>query len=237
MSDTVVRYLPWIVIVNFLLVAGLLLVLGKAVMARPLKEIPDGRQNAAELALDWFVTQARGIDPRSVTLIAPFLATLFLLILGSNLLAILPIPLLRIPPTSYFSAPLALALFAVLGALVVSARMHGTRAMLKHLFWPNPLQLVGEVSHTLSLSLRLYGNIGGEFIVATLAAEAAPYGIPLITHALGLIPASVQPLVFTLLTVNFLATGAHAGGRTAEHPDNAQAPDTQPGNNTLARAR
>jgi F-type H+-transporting ATPase subunit a len=238
MSETVVRYLPWIVITNLLLVAGLLVVLGRTVTARPLKEIPDGLQNAAELALDWFVTQARGIDPRSVTLIAPFLATLFLLILGSNLLAILPIPILRIPPTSYFSVPLALALVAVLGALVVSARMRGVGATLKHLFWPNPLQLVGEISHTLSLSLRLYGNIGGEFIVATLAAEAAPYGIPLITHALGLIPASVQPLVFTLLTVNFLATAAHAGGRPAEHPDSAPAPDAlQPGTDTIARAR
>jgi F-type H+-transporting ATPase subunit a len=237
MSETVVRYLPYIVIVNFLLVAVLLVVLGAVVTARPLKEIPDGRQNAAELALEWFVRQAGGIDPRGVTLIAPFLATLFLLILGSNLLAILPLPLLRIPPTSYFSVPLALALVAVLGAIAVSARMRGVPAALKHLFWPNPLQLVGEVSHTLSLSLRLYGNIGGEFIVATLAAEAAPYGIPLITHALGLIPASVQPLVFTLLTVNFLATAVHAGGRPAAHPESVPAPGAlPPGSDTVARA-
>jgi F-type H+-transporting ATPase subunit a len=238
MSDTVLRYLPWIVIVNFLLVAGLLIGLGKAVTARPLTEIPDGLQNAAEAALDWFVTLARGINPRRVTLIAPFLATLFLLILGSNLLAILPIPLLRIPPTSYFSVPLALALIAVLGALVVSARIRGVGATLKHLVWPNPLQLVGELSHTLSLSLRLYGNIGGEFIVATLAAKAAPYGVPIIIHALGLIPASVQPLVFTLLTVNFLATSTPAGGSPAEHPDGAPAPDAlQPGTDTFVRAR
>ena len=238
MSDTVARYLPYIVIANLLPVAVVLVVLGRMVTARPLKEVPDGLQNVAELALDWFVTQARGVDPEHVTLIAPFLATLFLLILGSNLLAILPIPILRIPPTSYFSVPLALALVAVLGALVVSARMRGVRAVLKHLFWPNPLQLVGEISHTLSLSLRLYGNIGGEFIVATLATKAAPYGIPLITHALGLIPASVQPLVFTLLTVNFLATAAPAGALSAQPPDRAQASDAvPPGSDTIARAR
>lgn len=224
MSDTVARHLPWIVVGNFLLVAVLLIGLGRAVVARSLKEVPDGLQNAAELAMDWFVTQARGIDPRRVTLIAPFLATLFLLILGSNLLAVLPVPLLRIPPTSYFAVPFALALVAVLGSLVLSARMRGTGATLKHLFWPNPLQLVGEVSHALSLSLRLYGNIGGEFIVATLAANAVPYGIPLITHALGLIPATVQPLVFTLLTVNFLAMSAPARGGPAEPPENTSVP-------------
>jgi F-type H+-transporting ATPase subunit a len=225
MSETVARYLPYIVLVNFLLVSSLLLVLGRVATARPLKELPDDRQNAAELVLDWFVVQARRIHPQSVTLIAPFLATLFLLILFSNLLAVLPLPILKIPPTSYFSGPLALALIAVLGVIVICARIRGVGATLKHIFWPNPLQLVAEVSHTLSLSLRLYGNIGGEFIVASLAAQAVPYGIPLVIHALGLIPASVQPMVFTLLTISFLATAVPAEGRPRGHPgeDNARA--------------
>ena len=89
---------------------------------------------------------------------------------------------------------------------------------MKHIFWPNPLQLVAEASHTLSLSLRLYGNIGGELLVASLATQAAPYGIPLIIYTLGLIPASVQPIVFTLLTVNFLATAVPAQGQPRGHP-------------------
>lgn len=227
MSEVVLRHLPAIVVANFIVVALVLVGLGRVLTARPLQEVPNGRQNAAELALDWFVTQARAIEPRRVALIAPFLATLFFLILGSNLLALLPIPLLRIPPTSYFSGPFALALVAVFGVMVVAARLRGVGAMLRHLVWPNPLQLVGEVSHTLSLSLRLYGNIGGEFIVATLAAEAAPYGIPLIIHTLGLIPATVQPLVFTLLTVNFLATAVHAGSKPASPPDTVAAPEVR----------
>ena len=218
MSATVVRYLPYIVVVNFLLVATLLVVLGRLATARPLKELPDGRQNAAEAVLDWFVAQAPSIHPESVTLIAPFLATLFLLILFSNLLAILPVPILNIPPTSYYSGPLALAVIAVVGVIVICAKMRGGRAAVKHIFWPNPLQLVAEASHTLSLSLRLYGNIGGELLVASLATQAAPYGIPLIIYTLGLIPASVQPIVFTLLTVNFLATAVPAQGQPRGHP-------------------
>lgn len=222
MSDTVTRLLPYVAIVNLTLVALLLLLLGRMAVSRPLTELPDGVQNAAEAVLDWFVAQARGVDPRRVTLIAPFLATLFLLILGSNLLALLPIPILQIPPTAYFGVPLGLALVAVLGVMVIGASIRGVQASVKHLVWPNPLQLVAELSHTLSLSLRLYGNIGGEYIVSVLAVQAAPYGIPLIIHALGLIPASVQPLVFTLLTVNFLATAVHAGGRPAGRPDAVQ---------------
>jgi F-type H+-transporting ATPase subunit a len=209
MPESIAVYLSYIVISNFLLTSVVLVVLGKYVMAHGLEELPGARQNAAELVLDWFVNQARRMDAPSVNVIAPFLASLFLMILFSNLLAVLPIPILNIPPASYFSVPLGLALIAVLGALVVAAWIRGVPAALRHLFWPNPLQLVGEVSHTLSLSLRLYGNIGGEWIVATLAAQAAPYGIPLVIHALGLVPATVQPLVFILLTVNFLELGMH----------------------------
>jgi F-type H+-transporting ATPase subunit a len=88
--------------------------------------------------------------------------------------------------------------------------------------WPNPLQLVAELSHTLSLSLRLYGNIGGEFIVASLVTQAAPYGVPLVVDAFGLIPAVVQPLVFTLLTASFLATAVNTEEHPGEPPEEAE---------------
>lgn len=210
MAESLAPHLPWIVLANFLLVAAVLVVLARLAVARPLTERPGPRQNAAEAVLEWFVGQARQVHPGRVTLVAPFLATLFLLILLSNLLAVLPVPVLQIPPTAWYSGPLALALVSVFGGLVIGARICGVKAALRHLFWPNPLQLVGEASHVLSLSLRLYGNIGGEYLVAVLAAAAAPWGIPLVIHALGLIPAVVQPLVFTLLTVTFLSTAVHA---------------------------
>jgi F-type H+-transporting ATPase subunit a len=222
MPEELAIRLPYVVVLNFLVVCVLLVVLGRIATARPLKELPDGVQNAAELVLDWFVAQARRIHPGGVPIIAPFLASLFLVILLSNLLAVLPIPVLQIPPTAYYSGPLALAAIAVLGAFVISARLRGIVAGLKHLVWPNPLQLVSELSHTLSLSLRLYGNIGGEFIVALLVAQAVPYGIPLLVHVLGLIPACIQPIVFTLLTANFLATALHGAEKAARRPEEGE---------------
>lgn len=209
MQQTIAPYLPYIAIFNLCVVSLVLIGLGRVATARPLKELPEGRQNAAELVLEWFVTQARSMDPGSVRLVAPFLATLFLLILLSNLLVLLPVPLLKIPPTAYFSVPLGLALVSVLGGVAMSASVRGIGSALKHLVWPNPLQLVGEASHTLSLSLRLYGNIGAGVLVAALAAQAAPYGLPLVIDALELIPAVVQPVVFTLLTASFLSTAVH----------------------------
>jgi F-type H+-transporting ATPase subunit a len=203
------HYLPYIVIFNFGLVASILIGLAVMVRRQKLGEVPGPIQNAAEFSLEWFVKLARAMRPDAVTLIAPFLASLFLFILCSNLLAVLVIPIIQIPPTAYYSGTLTLAVLAMAGITVISARLRGVRGAVEHLFWPNPLQLISKISDILSLSLRLFGNIGGEFLVSLLVIKAAPYGIPLIIHLLGLIPAFIQPLVFTLLTSSFLAEAIH----------------------------
>jgi F-type H+-transporting ATPase subunit a len=209
MSEVVQRYLPSIVVFNSALVAALLIGLAVFVRRRDLNEVPDPVQNAAESALEWFVLRAKDMRPDGATAIAPFLATLFYFILCCNLLAIVALPIVRIPPTSYYSGTLTLALIAVVGSTVISARFKGVAGSLKELFWPNPLQLIAKLSDVLSLSLRLFGNIGGEFLVAMLIVRIAPYGIPLFIHLLGLIPAVIQPIVFTLLTASFLAESIH----------------------------
>lgn len=198
--------MPYIVLFNFALVGLVLVVLGKLAVRGGLSEEPSGRQNLAEFTLDFFVGKAeemRGCE--CVKTVVPLLATLFGMIFLSNLLGVLPIPIINQPPTSYYSGPLALALCAIFGTIYVSGAFNGVLGAVKHLFWPNPLQLITEISDVLSLSLRLYGNIGGEHMVALLIMGVAPFGIPLVIHALGLIPAFVQPLVFTLLTTSFVA--------------------------------
>jgi len=213
MSEAVQHLMPYIVIFNFALVALVLIALAFVTTRRKPAEVPDTIQNVAEYVLEWFVRQARDMRPDGVSVIAPFLASLFLFILFSNLLSVLSFPIINIPPTSYYSGTLTLALIAMIGIMVISARFKGVFGAIKHLFWPNPLQILSEVGHTLSLSLRLFGNMGGEFMVVLLVTTVAPYGIPLIIHLLGLIPAFIQPMVFTLLTANFLAEAIH----TEEH--------------------
>jgi F-type H+-transporting ATPase subunit a len=215
MSEAVRHALPYLVIANAAMVALLLVAATAVIRRRGLREVPGAAQNAVELGLEWVVRLARDARPDGVTAIAPFLATLFVFILACNLLAVLPVPLLAIPPTAYYGATLALALVAMLAVLVLGARFRGAAGTLKHLIWPNPLQLVSEASHALSLSLRLYGNIAGELLVALLVASVVPWGIPLLIHVLGLVPAIVQPLVFTLLCANFLAEAVHGAPRGA----------------------
>jgi F-type H+-transporting ATPase subunit a len=204
-----------IVIVNSLM-AALIVVVGGFFLARGELSVndPGGRQNVGEYVLQFFVGKARDMAhgpqrTRILQLVAPLLATLFLFIIVSNLFMILPLPIINRPPTSHFSVTLALALVAVCGTLAVSAAVKGVGATLKHLVWPNPLQWVSEITDVLSLSLRLFGNIAGEYMTVALVLLVVPFGIPLILHVLGLIPAFVQALVFTLLTASFLANAVH----------------------------
>jgi len=211
-----------IVIVNSV-VAALILVIAGAWFGRAALSVdaPGRRQNVGEFLLQFFVGKARSMADgpqrtKILRMVVPFLATLFLFIIVSNLFAMLPLPIVNRPPTSHFSVTLSLALCAVLGTLAVSARVKGVVATLKHLVWPNPLQWVSEITDVLSLSLRLFGNIAGEYMTVALVLLVVPFGIPLILHALGLIPAFVQALVFTLLTTSFLANAIHHEERKAK---------------------
>ena len=229
MSDTMRHFMPYIVIFNFALVALVLIVLAFVTTRRKPAEVPETVQNAAEYVLDWFVQQARDIRPDGVAVIAPFLASLFLFILFCNLLSVLSFPIINVPPTAYYSGTLTLALIAIIGITVLNARFKGVFGAVKHLFWPNPLQIISQIGNTLSLSLRLFGNIGGEFMVVLLVAKAAPYGIPLLIHALGLIPAVIQPMVFTLLTANFLAEAIPREDNIRHEVAPVELPPSEPG--------
>ena len=114
-----------IVIVNSLAVALILVLAGVWLRRVDLSvEAPGRRQNIGEFVLQFFVGKARGMAEgsqrtRILRLVVPFLATLFLFIMVSNLFAMLPLPVINRPPTSHFSVTLSLALCAVLGTLVV----------------------------------------------------------------------------------------------------------------------
>ena len=211
-----------VVVLNAVVVSAVLIGLGWFLARGKLTSgVPKGRQVLGEFATDFFLNKARGMvydydRDTVVQTVTPFLGTLFFFILASNLFAMIPIPVVNRPPTSFYSVTLGLAVSAIFGNLVIAARLKGPTGALKHLFWPNPVQFVSEITDVLSLSLRLFGNIGGEYMTLVLVAAVVPVGIPLILHVLGLIPTFVQAFVFTLLTASFLASGLHREERAGK---------------------
>jgi F-type H+-transporting ATPase subunit a len=213
-----------VILVNAVVVAGIVIGVGAWLGHGELSlDAPGVRQNMGEAVLSFFYGKAREIahGPKKAQILdlaTAFLASLFLFIVVSNVLAFLPVPVLNRPPTSHFSVTLALALCSVFGILIISGVIKGVGPTILHLFWPNPLQWVSEITDIMSLSLRLFGNIAGEYMTAALVVSAVPYGIPLILHVLGLIPAFVQALVFTLLTASFMGNAIHVEAEESEAP-------------------
>lgn len=225
-----------VVLVNLIAAAGLLVLAGWWLARGGLSVTePTRRQIVAETALGFFVGKAREMStPESRTrvmhVVPSVLATAFLLIVFCNMVGFLPLPVVNRPPTSYFAVTLGMALTAVGSTLAVSAVLKGVGPTLKHLFWPNPMQWVSEITDVMSLSLRLFGNIAGEYLTVSLVLGFVPWLIPLVLHMLGLIPAFVQALVFTLLTASFMAAalGGHAENKAAAEESSAAMPVPAP---------
>jgi len=242
MTEEAAKFAPLIVVVNMAFIALGLIILGRVLTSKPLTSgVPGPRQNVGEFMLDFFVSKAREIgDTRIVRVVAPFTATFFFIILGANLFAVLPFPLINRPPTSYFGITIGLALASVVGTLIMSMWANGAGKAIKHLFWPNPMQLISEITDVLSLGLRLFGNIAGEYMTIVLVTSVVAFGIPLILHVLGFIPAFVQALVFTLLTTSFIA-GALAHGeekaKKAKEPRKSKGIQTEVRKGFIARLR
>jgi F-type H+-transporting ATPase subunit a len=134
----------------------------------------------------------------------PFLGTLLVFIAVANLIGIVP---LMVTPTRDINTPLALALVVLVTVFIFGIKVKGIGGFFKGFLSPTlPLDLIGYVSRTMSLTLRLFGNvIGGEIIVAVLAS-LVPVGVPLIMVLLSSITGILQAYVFTVLAASYISS-------------------------------
>ena len=143
--------------------------------------------------------------------------TLFLYIIISNYSGLLPLagelPGFQ-PPTGTLSCTVGLALVTFLATQYGGFKYHGVH-YLGHFVKPVapllPLMLLEEVTHPLSLSLRLFGNIYGEETVLHQVSGLIPLGAPIVIMGLSLLFGFIQALVFTMLSAIYIDTATSAG--------------------------
>lgn len=137
----------------------------------------------------------------------PFIATLFLFVLLSNWLGV--IPYLQ-SPTQDLNVTFSLALMVFFTSHVLAARIKGTRTWLRGFLEPVPfllpLNIIGEVSKPLSHAFRLFGNIlAGTILVTVVMAKLAPTIFPPILQLIfGLGFGAIQAFVFAILAVAYI---------------------------------
>lgn len=220
-------------LLNTLFVDALILILIFAI-SRKLTSLPGLFQSGVELVIEWFYNLTKAIADKNTVKIFPFFMTFFLFILVANWSGLIPgvgsigffedgrlIPLLR-GATSDLNTTLALALVSAIATHAMSVSTIGIKNYLSRYFSLNPinlfigiLEIISEITKVISLSFRLFGNIfAGEIVLITVAGIFA-FIFPIPFLLLEIIVGLVQALVFSMLTMVFMAVlstphGEHA---------------------------
>ncbi|WP_319466385.1 F0F1 ATP synthase subunit A [uncultured Pseudodesulfovibrio sp.] len=187
-------------------------------VTRRLTSQPDmpQRQNLLEILVDGLLGQIRDATKQEPERFLPLLGTLFIFILVSNLLSVVPG---YQPPTGSLSTTTALALIVFLAVPFYGIREHGLANYLKGYLQPTPFMLpfnvLGEVTRTFALSVRLFGNIMSGTMMGGILMILAPLFFPVIMQLLGLLIGVVQAYIFTILAAVFIAAGLEAHTKTA----------------------
>jgi len=163
-------------------------------------------QNLLEVLVEGIESEleAIGLDPPRAFL--PFLGTLFIFILFSNLLAI--VPGYR-PPTGSLSTAAALAGCVFIAIPYWGIKRQGLTGYLKLYIQPSlimlPFNIIGELSRTLALAVRLFGNIMSGSMIGAILLIVAPLLFPVIMNLLGLIIGVIQAYIFAVLAAVYIA--------------------------------
>ena len=183
------------------------LVLRRAVARRPESTL----SAVAVLTVEWLDELVREVagrpEPRLVTLAG----SLFLYIAAANLSGLLP-GVQR--PTASLAATSALAIVVFAAVPLAGVAARGFVGYLAHYVRPNPLllplHLVSEISRTVALSMRLFGNMmSGQLIVALLVALAG-FLVPMPLMALDLLIGLLQAYIFTVLATVYVGAAIRA---------------------------
>lgn len=208
-----------------------LLIAAAFVLRTRMAAVPSGAQNVLELFIERFVSLMEGVlGSRHLSeKYLPIVATVFLFILASNWLGILPgigsvgffetgghgerfVPLFR-SAASDLNVTLALATVTVLIIHVLAVSAIGFRPHLGKFFsFKGPieffvgiLELVSEFAKIISFSFRLFGNIFAGEVLLVITGFLAPYGAPIPFLMLEIFVGFVQALVFAMLTTVFIS--------------------------------
>ena len=187
-----------------------LLIAGALILVRGIQLIPRKGQNVLELivgGLEDFMVEITGPEGRAFF---PYIATIFLYILFSNLLGLVPG---FFSPTANLNTTLSLAICTFILTHIIGIKFHGVKYV-RHFLGPvwalAPLmliiELIGHFARVMSLSIRLFGNIfGKEKVLGILFALAGFALAPLPILFLGILVSFIQAVVFTLLSIVYFA--------------------------------
>jgi F-type H+-transporting ATPase subunit a len=135
-----------------------------------------------------------------------FLGTLFLFVAMAALCTVIPG---YDPPTASLSTTAALALCVFAAVPIFGIKEQGLGAYLKSYMQPTvimlPFNIISELSRTLALAVRLFGNMMSGAMIIAILLTITPFLFPIIMTALGLLTGMVQAYIFSILAAVYIA--------------------------------
>jgi F-type H+-transporting ATPase subunit a len=169
-----------------------------------------GLRNLFEVLADTVLGLMAGVmGEKAAKRYLPLVGTLFMFILFSNLLGLIPGFL---PPTDTLKTNLALSISVFLISHAVGVREHGLKYF-KHFLGPIwwliplmlPIEIISHIARPVSLAMRLLGNIVGDHKLVLVFFGILPFLLPVPFMVMGVLVCVVQAVVFSLLTTVYIS--------------------------------
>lgn len=188
-------------------------------------------QNLLEVIVGGMRDQIQEVSHQRPEKYLPFIGTLFLYIATCNLLVIIPQEL-YVAPTGSLSTTAALAACVFIAVPVYGILHRGFFGYLKQYVQPTwfmlPFNVFGELSRTLALAVRLFGNIMSGTVIAGILLSLVPLFVPVVMHLLGLLTGMIQAYIFAVLAMVYIASATQAHEVLERERDRQPSEDDDP---------
>jgi len=179
-------------------------------------------QNLLEIVVTAIEKQIEEVGLRHPEKYIGFIGTIFLFIALASLCTVIPG---YEPPTGSLSTTAALALCVFVAVPLFGIEEQGLGGYLKSYVEPTfimlPFNIISELSRTLALAVRLFGNMMSGAMIIAILLTITPFLFPIVMTALGLLTGMVQAYIFSILAAVYIA----AATRTRK-PEPEPAPKT-----------
>jgi F-type H+-transporting ATPase subunit a len=166
-------------------------------------------QNLLEIVVLGIVKQIEEVGLEQPRRYLPFLGTLFLFVALAAVCTVIPG---YQPPTASLSTTAALALSVFVAVPLFGIEEQGVRGYLESYLKPTvmmlPFNVISELSRTLALAVRLFGNMMSGAMIIAILLTITPFIFPIVMTVLGLLTGMVQAYIFAILAAVYIAAAA-----------------------------
>jgi F-type H+-transporting ATPase subunit a len=168
-------------------------------------------QNLVETVVEWLRQEIREASQQESDRYLSFVGTLFIFIFTSNILIIIPG---YWPPTGSLSTTTGLALCVLVAVPLYGIAGQGLSGYFRQYVRPTPIMLpfniIGELSRTMALAVRLFGNLMSGTMIIAILLSIAPILFPVLMYLLGLLTGVIQAYIFAVLAIVYIASATRA---------------------------